>query len=129
MQLLTFSLLLYVDIFLFKSSNGYAKFFLKNQMKAKFEFLFQEDSRYTGVWKYSGTNEILRRLSKNRLYTKMLRIHLFSIFTINSPQALVALAPLGLLIVKTLTSVLFLLHFFFYAHDVVITGESGCTRK
>jgi len=29
-------------------------------------------------------------------YTKMLRIHLFSIFTIKTPQALVALAPLGL---------------------------------
>ena len=103
-------------------------FSFKNQMKVNVEFLFHEDSRYTGVWKYSGINEILRRLSKNRLYTKMLRIHLFSIFTINSPRALAALAPLGLLIVKTLTSVLFLLHFFFYAH-VVITGESGCTRK
>ena len=90
-------------------------FSFKNQMKAKVEFLFQEDSRYTGVWKYSGTNEILRRLSKNRLYTKMLRIHLFSIFTINSPRALAALAPLGLLIVKTLTSVLFLLHIGFFS--------------
>jgi len=30
--------------------------------------------------------EILRNLSKNRLYTKMLRIHLFSIFTIKTPQ-------------------------------------------
>jgi len=43
----------------------------------------------------------LRCLSKNRLYTKMLRIHLFSIFTIKTP-----LAPLGLLIAKTLTNVL-----------------------
>ena len=27
-------------------------------------------------------------MSKNRLYTKMLRIHLFSIFTIKTPRAL-----------------------------------------
>jgi len=50
--------------------------------------------------------ERLRCLSKNRLYTKMLRIHLFSIFTIKTPKALAALAPLGLLIVKTVTNVL-----------------------
>jgi len=36
----------------------------------------------------------------------MLRIHLFSIFTIKTPQALGALALLDLLIVKTLTHVL-----------------------
>jgi len=36
----------------------------------------------------------------------MLRIHLFSIFTIYKRLALAALAPLGLLIVKTLTHVL-----------------------
>ena len=50
--------------------------------------------------------KIVHCLSKNRLYTKMLRIHLFSIFTIKTPLALVALAPLGILIVKTLTNVL-----------------------
>jgi len=33
-------------------------------------------------------------------------IHLFSIFNIKTPQALAALVPLGLLIVKTLTNVL-----------------------
>ena len=38
----------------------------------------------------------------------MLRIHLFSIFTIKTPRALAALSPLGLLIVKTLTHVLLL---------------------
>ena len=53
-----------------------------------------------------GVFEILRRQSKNRVLTKMLRIHLFSIFTIKTPRALAALAPLGLLIVKTLTHVL-----------------------
>jgi len=36
----------------------------------------------------------------------MLRMHLFSIFTIKTPRALDALAPLGHLIVKTLTDVL-----------------------
>jgi len=32
--------------------------------------------------------EILRSLTKNRLYTKMLRKHLFSIFIIKIPRAL-----------------------------------------
>jgi len=49
---------------------------------------------------------ILRWLSKNRLYTKMRRIHLFSVFTIKRPQPLAALAHLGLLNVKTLKTVL-----------------------
>ena len=40
----------------------------------------------------------------------MLGIHLFSYFTIKTPWALAALAPLGLLIVKTLTYVLLLFH-------------------
>ena len=34
--------------------------------------LFHEDSQYTGVWKYCGVYKILRCLSKNRLFTKML---------------------------------------------------------
>ena len=38
------------------------------------------------------------------LYTKMLRIHLFSVFTIKTPGDLDALVPFGLLIVTTLTS-------------------------
>jgi len=46
----------------------------------------------------------------------MLGIHLLSIFTIKTPQALPVLALLGLLIVKTLTNVLKLLH----KHIVVI---------
>ena len=36
----------------------------------------------------------------------MLRIHLFSIFIIKTPRALAAFAPLGLVIMKTLTNVL-----------------------
>ena len=46
------------------------------------------DSQYTGVWKYSGVYKRLHCLSKIRLYTKMLRIHLFSIFTIKTPRTL-----------------------------------------
>ena len=38
----------------------------------------------------------------------MLRIHLFSIFTIKTSCALAALSPLGFFIVKTLTHVLLL---------------------
>jgi len=45
----------------------------------------------------------------NRLYAKILRMHLFSIFTIKTPQALAALGPSGLLILETLTNVLLLL--------------------
>ena len=56
---------------------------------------------YTSVWKYCSVYTILSCLSKNRLscmsknrlYIKMLRINLFSIFTIKMPQALAALAP------------------------------------
>ena len=36
----------------------------------------------------------------------MLRLHLFSIFTIKTPQAFNELAHLGLLIMKTLTNLL-----------------------
>ena len=48
--------------------------------------------------------DIMRCLSKHRVYTKMLRIYLFSIFTIKGSRILAALAPLDLLIVKTLTN-------------------------
>jgi len=40
--------------------------------------------------------EILQSLSKNRVYNKMLRVLLFSIFTIKTPWVLHALAPLNL---------------------------------
>ena len=40
---------------------------------------------------------ILRCMSKNRLYTKMLRIHLFSVFIIKTPRDLTALASQNLL--------------------------------
>ena len=44
----------------------------------KFEFLYYEDSQYIRL-------EILWCLYKTRLYTKMLRIHLFGVFTIKTP--------------------------------------------
>ena len=47
----------------------------------KIEFLFHEGSPYNGVQKCG-------RLSKNRLYIKLLNIYLFSIFTIKTPPAL-----------------------------------------
>ena len=68
-------------------------------------FIFHKDNQFTGVWKYCVKYEILRCLFKNRLFTEMLRIHLFSIFTIKTPRTLAAPAPLGLLIVNTLTNV------------------------
>jgi len=48
----------------------------------------------------------IRCLSKNRLDSKLLRIHLFSVLTIKRPRSSAALAPLCFLIVKTLTNVL-----------------------
>ena len=50
--------------------------------------------------------ENIASVSKNRLYIKILRIHLFSVFTIKAPRDHAAFRPLGLLIVKTLTNVL-----------------------
>jgi len=49
----------------------------------KFEFLFHEDSQYTGVWKYCGVYKLVCQSSV--LYTKMLKIHMFCIFTIKTP--------------------------------------------
>ena len=46
----------------------------------------------------------MRCLSKDRLYPKMLRKHLFSIFTIKTPRTLAAFVPLYLFIIKTLTN-------------------------
>jgi len=40
--------------------------------------------------------------SKNRLNAKMLRVHVFNIFTIKTPCGIAALAPFGILIVKIL---------------------------
>ena len=44
--------------------------------------------QYTDVLNYCSVYKLLRRLSKYRVYNKMLRIHVFSIFTIKTPRAL-----------------------------------------
>ena len=54
----------------------------------------------------SDVQNYMRCLSKNKLDTKLHRIHLFSVFTIKRLRVLAALEPVGLLIVKTLTNVL-----------------------
>ena len=43
----------------------------------------------------------MRCLSQNKSDTKLFRVYLFTVFTIKRARALVSLAPLGLLIVKT----------------------------
>ena len=48
----------------------------------------------------------MRCLSQNKSDTKLLRVYLFTVFTIKRPRALASLAPLGLLIVKTVTNIL-----------------------
>ena len=52
--------------------------------------------------------------------TKLFRVYLFSAFTIKRPRALASLAPLGLLIVETVTNILLLLHTtaFFYIFNL-----------
>jgi len=62
--------------------------------------------QYTGVWKYYGVYNILPCLFRHRLNTKMLTIHVLSVFTITTSRALGALTPLGLFIAKTLTHLL-----------------------
>ena len=52
----------------------------------------------------------MRCLSLNKSDTKLFRVYLFNVFTIKRPRALAALAHLGLLIVKTVTNILYLLH-------------------
>ena len=48
----------------------------------------------------------MRCLSQNKSDTKLFRVYLFNVFTIKKPRALDSLAPLGLLIVKTVTYIL-----------------------
>ena len=49
----------------------------------------------------------MRCLSQNKSDTKLFRVYLFTAFTIKRPWALASLAPLGLLIVKTVTKLIF----------------------
>ena len=48
----------------------------------------------------------MRCLSQNKSDTKLFRVYLFTVFTIKRPRALASFAPLGLLIVKTVTNIL-----------------------
>ena len=48
----------------------------------------------------------MRCLSQNKSDTKLFRVYLFTVFTIKRPRALALLAPLGVLIVKTVTNIL-----------------------
>ena len=48
----------------------------------------------------------MRCLSQNKLDNKVFRVYLFTVFTIRRPRALASLAPLSLLIVKTVTNIL-----------------------
>ena len=48
----------------------------------------------------------MRCLSQNKSDTKLFSVYLFTIFTIKRPRALTSLAPLGLLIVKTVKNIL-----------------------
>jgi len=75
-----------------QTSNDYTFYVVQLHLVSS---LFCSQSQYTGVWKYYGVYKMLRCLTKNGFYTKMLRPHLFRIFIIKTP-----------LIVKTLTNVL-----------------------
>ena len=48
----------------------------------------------------------MRCLSKNKSDTKLFRVYSFTVFTIKRPWALASRAPLGPLIVKTVTNIL-----------------------
>ena len=48
----------------------------------------------------------MRCLSQNKSDTKLFRVYVFTPFTMKRPRALASLAPLGLLIVKTVTHIL-----------------------
>ena len=45
-------------------------------------------------------------VSQNKSDTKLFKVYLFTVFTIKRPRALALVAPLGLLIVKTVTNIL-----------------------
>ena len=97
-------------------SNLFAQSYLWEQKS--FHFYFTKTTNkpvYRNTSVYSNSSDvyiILPCLSKNRLWTNVFRLDLFSIFTIKMLRALVALAPLlGLFIIKTLTNVLLTMHY------------------
>ena len=60
----------------------------------------------TKILDLSYVQNYMRCLSQNRSDTKLFRVYLFTVFTIKRPRALASFAPLGLLIVKTVTNIL-----------------------
>ena len=87
-----------------------------------FYFLFHEDSHVTDMDILRCT-EMLHCLSKNRLYTKMLRIHLFSFLTIKTPRVLDAIAPL-----RIYGIVLVVLYCFMMNGDICMSNSSSWCR-
>ena len=57
----------------------------------------------TKILELAYVQNYMRCLSQNKSDTKLFRVYLFTVFTIKRPRALAWLAPLGLLIVKTVT--------------------------
>ena len=64
----------------------------------------------TKILDFAYAQNYMRCLSQKKSDTKLFRVYLFTVFTIKTPRALASLAPLGLLIVKTVTNILKLLH-------------------
>ena len=60
----------------------------------------------TKILDLADVQNYMRCLSQNKSDTKLFRVYLFTVFTIKRPRALVSHAPLGLLIVKTVTNIL-----------------------
>ena len=63
----------------------------------------------------------MRCLSQNKSDTKLLRVYLFTVFTIKRPRALASLASLGLLIVKTVTNILYYLNYYILIRQAMHT--------
>ena len=60
----------------------------------------------TKILDLANVQNYMRCLSQNKSDTKLFRVYLFTVFTIKRPRALASLAPLDLLIVKTVTNIL-----------------------
>ena len=60
----------------------------------------------TKILDLSYLQNYMRCLSQNKSDTKLFRVYLFTVFAIKRPRALASHAPLGLLLVKTVTHIL-----------------------
>ena len=68
----------------------------------------------------------MRCLSQNKSDTKLFRVYLFTVFTIKRPRTLASLAHLGLLIVKTVTNIIFTITCFNntnYLYQLIYNGR------